>query len=226
MSRRVPEFALVTGGFLALTLLVVGVAFTGDVVRSTLTAAVVGYPFALYAVHHSDDPTAVLPPRLVLSATAVVAVGVLLTAFVGPLEGLPRRLLSALFAALAVGLPPAVYAVRYGGLEPLPPRPTLVGSALGGATLLVVGPAVGDAVVAAADALLVYLAGNGYADSHGVGTSHRLRRLLVVAGGLLSLLLVAGGVLLGPTLLPWVLAGVTAALAPSLHYALSVGRVR
>jgi hypothetical protein len=224
MSRRVPEFALVTGGFLALTVLVSGVVFTGDVARSVLTAAIVGTPFGVYAVHHSDDPTAVLPPRVVL-ATAALLAGVLFVAAVpGPVERLPRRLLYALFVALAVGVPLAAYAVNYGRLRPIPPRATAVGTALLGVVLLVVGPLVGDAVLGAVDAVLVFLAGSGYADVHGVGTSRRMRRALVVAGGLLCVALVGLGVVLGSsaTLLPWLVAGIAAALAPSLHYALSV----
>jgi hypothetical protein len=169
MSRRVPEFALVTGGFLALTVLGVGVAFTGDLVRSALTAVVVGYPFGLYAVSHSEDPTEVLPPRFVLPAAAVA-----------------------------------------------------------GATLLVAGPLAGDAVIGAADALLVFLAGVGYADVHEVGATRRTRRLLVVAGGVFSLALVGLGLVVASTttLLPWVVAAITAALGPSLHYALSVEQGR
>ncbi|SFL27648.1 hypothetical protein SAMN04487950_3191 [Halogranum rubrum] len=226
MSRRVPEFALVIGGFLALTVLATGVAFTGDVARSVLTAAIVGTPFGVYAVHHSDDPTTVLPPQLVLAGAAVLGGLLLVAAVPGSTERLPRRLLYALFVALVVGLPLATYAVRYGDLRPLPPRPTAAGSALVGLALLVVGPLVGDAVLGAVDAVLVFLAGNGYADAHGVGPTRRVRRALVVAGGLLCVGLVALGIVVGSTttLFPWVVAGIAAALAPSLHYALSIER--
>lgn len=224
MSRRVPEFALVTGAFLALTVLGVGVAFTGDLVRSALSAVVVGYPFGLYAVSHSEDPTTVLPPRVVLPAAAVVGASLLVAAVPGATAQLGGRLLYALFASLVVSLPPAAYAVTYGRLRPLPPRETAAVAAVAGALLLVVGPLVGDAVIGAADALLVFLAGVGYADVHGVGTSRRVRRLSVVAGGLFSLCLVGVGLVVGSTttLLPWVVAGIAAALGPSIHYALSV----
>lgn len=228
MSRRVPEFALVTGGFLALTVLGVGVAFTGDLVRSALTAVIVGYPFGLYAVSHSDDPTDVLPPRVVLPAAAVAGASLLVAAVPGGTERLGGRLLYALFAGLVVALPPAAYAVAYGRLRPLPPRPTAAGAAVAGALLLVAGPLAGDAVIGAADALLVFLAGVGYADVHGVGASRRTRRLLVVAGGVFSLLLVGVGLVVGSTttLLPWVVAAIAAALGPSIHYALSVEQRR
>jgi hypothetical protein len=231
MSQRVPEFALVIGGFLALTVLVTGVVFTGDVARSTLTAAVVGLPFGVYAVHHSDDPTTVLPPRVVLAGAALLGC-VLFVAAVpempGRTDSLPRRLLYALFVALVVGLPLATYAVKYGDLRPLPPRATAAVTAALGVVLLVVGPLVGDAVLGAVDAVLVFLAGRGYADVHGVGASRRVRRALVAAGGLLCVGLVGLGAVVGSaeTLLPWVVAGVAAALAPSLHYALSVERER
>lgn len=228
MSRRVPEFALVIGGFLALTVLVTGVTFTGDVARSVLTAAIVGMPFGVYAVHHSDDPTTALPPQLVLTGAAVLGGLLLVAAVPGAADRLPRRLLYALFVALVVGLPLAAYAVQYGELRPLPPRVTAVSAALVGLALLVAGPLVGDAVLGAVDAVLVFLAGNGYADAHGVGTSRHVRQALVVAGGLLCVVLVALGIVLGSTttLLPWVVAGVAAALAPSLHYALSVEQER
>lgn len=227
MSRRVPEFALVIGGFLALTVLATGVAFTGDVARSVLTAAIVGMPFGIYAVYHSDDPTTVLPPRLVLTGATVLGGLLVVAAVPGPTDRLPRRLLYALFVALVVGLPLATYAVRYGKLRPLPPRSTAAGTALLGVVLLVAGPFVGDAVLGAVDGVLVFLAGMGYADAHGVGTSRRVRRALVVAGGLLCVALVALGVVLAATtLLPWVVAGIAAALAPSLHYALSIEQKR
>jgi len=142
-DRHVPALVLLVGVVLALGALAFGLVSTGDVARSLATAVLLLYPPGAYAVHVDDDPAGTLPPALVAAGTAVAALAVLLLLVA---EAAPARLLTGtLYAstvALAVFLPAATYATRYG--EPpvwLPPRPIAVGSTLLALLLLAGGVA-------------------------------------------------------------------------------------
>jgi hypothetical protein len=219
MSRRVPELALLTGLFLGLSLFVWGVLFTGDVPRTTLSAVVVCYPFAGYAVYHSPDPTEVLPPQVVAAAGVLVGVVAGLWALVGvDAAALLTTGLLAGFVALVVALPTLAYAVLYGA-EPLPiPGPAaLVGGTVAAVGFLVAGLFGNAAFLGSLNAVLTFLAGALYASSRGFDPVRRFGRGVVLAGALLGTGLVAGGVLVGPPD-PWIVEGVAVSLATTVYY--------
>jgi hypothetical protein len=225
-NRHVPEFALVTGAFLSLSFLVAGVVLTGDVVRSLLTAVVILYPFAAYAVTHSDDPTTVLPPR-VTSAGAVV-VGVVLAGSV-LLAAAPGAVATELPYALLLGagvvFPPAAYHVRYGTrderVNPLSPVATTVAATVVAVVVLVYGLLVGGTVFAAATALLSFLAGAVYARARGARLTVRTRRRFVVGGAIAGVAVVLVGLARGTAPESWLLVGLCVAAAPTIFYALT-----
>jgi hypothetical protein len=220
MSRRVPELALLTGVFLGLSLFVWGVLFTGNVPLTTLSAVVVCYPFAGYAVHHSPDPTEVLPPRVVAVAGVLVGAVAGLWALVGveAVNLLPAGLLAG-FVALAVALPALAYAVLY-GTEPLPiPAPVaLAVGTLAGIGFLVAGLLADAVFLASINAVLSFLAGALYAGSRGLDPVRRFGRGVVLAGALVGTALVVGGVVVGPPE-PWIVEGVAVSLATTVYYA-------
>lgn len=163
MSRRVPEAALAVGVLLSLTfvafvVLVQGAAaLSGTTPLATLAVAVaLLYPFAVWSVYHSEDPTWALPPRVVapaagLVALAAVAVGTVRTA---PLLGVTVALLTA--------LPPAAYWVTAAGRRRVPPRPLLAGAGVAALGIVVLGVAVEGPLVAAVDALALFLPAVAY----------------------------------------------------------------
>jgi hypothetical protein len=219
MSRRVPELALLTGVFLGLSLFVWGVLFTGDVPLTTLSAVVVCYPFAGYAVYHSPDPTTVLPPRIVAAAGVLVGSVAGLWALVGvaAVDLLPTGLLAG-FVALVVALPTLAYAVIYGAEPlPVPGAVTLAGGTLAGIGFLVAGLVAGEAFLGSLNAVLTFLAGALYASSRGFDPVQRFGRGIVLVGALLGSALVAGGVVVGPPE-PWIVEGVAVSLATTLYY--------
>ncbi|MFC5367015.1 hypothetical protein [Salinirubrum litoreum] len=219
MSRRVPELALLTGVFLGLSLFVAGVLFTGDVPLTTLSAVVVCYPFAGYAVYHSPDPTTVLPPRIVAAAGVLVGAVAGLWALVGAggADLLPVGLLAG-FVVLVVALPPLAYAVAYGE-EPLPiPASVALGAGtIAGIGFLVAGLLADAVFLASVNAVLAFLAGALYAGTRGLDPVRRFGRGVVLAGALLGTALVAGGVLVGPPE-PWIVEGVAVSLATTVYY--------
>lgn len=225
-SRRVPEFALVTGAFLALSFLVAGLALTGDVVRTLLTSVVILYPFTAYAVTHSSDPTTVLPPRVV-SALAVVVGVVLAGAVINAAApgAVATELPYALLLGTLVVVPPAAYHVQYGDrtdrLNPLTPVRTAAATSVVAVAVLGYGLLVGGAVFAAATALLVFLAGAIYARSRGAHLTVRTRRRLVAGGAVGGVLVVFVGVARGQATASWVLVGLCLVAAPTLFYALT-----
>jgi hypothetical protein len=219
MSRRVPELALLTGVFLGLSLFLAGVLFTGNVPLTTLSAVVVCYPFAGYAVHHSPDPTEVLPPRLVAVAGVLVGSVAGLWALVGveAVNLLPVGLIAG-FVVLVVALPPLAYAVMYGA-EPLPiPAPVaLAVGTLAGVGFLVAGLLADAPVLGSINATVTFLAGALYAGTRGLDPVRRFGRGVVFAGALLGTALVAGGVVVGPPE-PWIVEGVAVSLATTVYY--------
>ncbi|WP_224270348.1 hypothetical protein [Haloprofundus salinisoli] len=225
MSRRVPEFALVAGAFLSLSLLVSSLVLSGDVLRSTLAAVALGYPFAAYAVVHDEDPTNVLPPTAVLALGGLVGLVLLGEATLGgvraltPVAGVTFGVLLALLALL----PPLAYYLRYGSpLNPLSPARTAFGCLGFAVGLLAVGSFADTVLYATADALLVSLTGALYAARKGVVPSPSTRRLLIFGGVAAGVCLLAAGSVLGVTLDEWVVVAAALVFGPSAYYALTV----
>ncbi|WP_224448010.1 hypothetical protein [Haloprofundus salilacus] len=225
MGRHVPEFALVTGAFLSLSFLVSSLVLTGDVLRTTLVAVALGYPFAAYAVVHDDDPTAVLPPMAVLALGCLVGTVLLVEATLGgialasPLAGFTFGILLALLALL----PPLGYYLRYGAaVNPLTPARTALaclGLAVG---LLSLGFIADTALYATADALLVSLTGGLYAARRGAFPSPSTRRLFVLVGVAAGVCLLAVVTALGVAVDEWTVVAAALVFGPSAYYALTV----
>jgi hypothetical protein len=163
VSRRVPEAALAVGALLSATF----VAFVlltqrASVLAGTrwlLTLAVAVallYPFAVWAVVHSEDPTWALPPRVVAGVAGAVGAVALLG---GTLRG------AALFgvsAALLVALPPAAYWLSAPGTRRVSPRPLLAGVGAAAVGVVVLGVVVEGPLLAAVDALALFLPAVAY----------------------------------------------------------------
>jgi hypothetical protein len=225
-NRHVPEFALVTGAFLSLSFLVAAVALTGDIVRSLLTAVVICYPFAAYAITHSDDPTGVLPPRITSVSAVVVGCVLAGSALVAASPGsLASELPYALLLGAGVVLPPAAYHARYGSreerLNPLSPVATVVAASVVAVAVLAYGLLVGGTVFAAATALLSVLAGGVYARARGARLSVRTRRRFVAGGAVAGVGVALAGLTRGSARASWVLVGLCVVAAPTLFYALT-----
>ena len=220
MTRRVPEFALLTGLFLGLSLGGFALWATGDVHQSVLVAAVFAYPFAGYAVRVDDDPTGVLVPWAVggvaVLVGGVVAVDVLLQAR----DGLPAAISRGVFLGGAVAVPPAAYAVGYDETLGPPARPTLAVAGLLAVGLPTAGALTGSLYGGAAGPLLALPLGL-YAARRGVLPAYR-RRLLAVAVGLLAGagLVTAGFVGVTPRL-PALVGGTAALVTPAAYTALT-----
>jgi hypothetical protein len=221
MSRRVPEFALVTGAFLALTLFVAGVAFTPELALSTIVAGAVLYGFAAYAVLTDDDPTTVLPPWLVLVVGAVLGVAGFAAVLVTRATPLSPRVFLALLLALGFALPAAAYYVHFTRASLLPPAPTATAGVALGALLALVGLLGGAALYAAAAGTLVALAATLYANARGHRPTRARKRLAVLGGVGFGLAAAGGGVAAGVPLADALVVAVAATLAPALYYALT-----
>jgi hypothetical protein len=223
MSRRVPELALVTGLLLALPAFGFGAVFGDDLALTALLSATVLYPFAGYAVYHSDDPTSVLPPRVVAAVGTLAGVATGVAALLGAGPG--RLLAAALFAVfclVAVALPPVAYAVVHDpDVLPLSPRAVLFAGAALAVAVLPLGAVAREPLLAAVTAGVVFLAAGFHAARAGVDVAGRLGRPLVAGGLLVGLLLAAGGVLVGP-LEVWVVEAVAVPLTVSLFYVVSL----
>ncbi|WP_435126525.1 hypothetical protein [Halobaculum sp. D14] len=222
MNDRVPELSLVAGGVLAASL--GGFAYwgTGDASQALLTAAVLLYPFAGYAVRHDDDPTTVLPPRGVAAAAAAAATLLLLDAVVTPGPAVAVAVLRAAWFALLVALPPAAYALRYG--DPVGRRSGWLMLAIGGGVglvLLVAGVAAGTPFGVAA-AGIAALAGALGARFCGVAATETARLVAVAAGVVAGGAVLAAAALAGAVTTTVVVAASVAVLVPSLYAALSV----
>lgn len=223
MSRRVPEFALVTGLLLGLSTLLSGVVLAGEVLTTSLLSALVAYPFVAYAVVSDDDPTTVMPPRVILALGAFFGVALLVVSLLS--DPSPANALFGLLAGLLVSLPPVAYAVSFeAGVNPLSPRKTVVAGVGVGVALLVFGLAVGSASYGAADALLVGLSAAVYGAARGVRFDARTKRAAVAVGVVLGVAVVAVGVSRGEPLGDWLAVAMTLTLAPSVYYALTSAR--
>ncbi|QCC48838.1 hypothetical protein [Halobellus limi] len=223
MSRRVPEFAVVTGVFLGLSVVVTGVTLGWGLYATAVIGALVSYPFVGFGIVRDDDPAATIRPRWLLAAGVVIALagafGVLLD------DPSPGGLLRSALVGLVLGAPPASYAVRYGAdVNPLPPRATVSTGGAVGLALVVFGLFVAQPLVGVAAGAIAALGSALYGTARGVDFGPRTKRRGAAAGGLLGVGVVAIGVLTGGPLGEWLLVGTAVALVPSLYAALTLER--
>jgi hypothetical protein len=228
MTRRVPEFAVVTGVFLGVSALVSGLVLGWGLYATAVVGAAVSYPFVAFGIIRDDDPAATLPPRWLFGAGSLVAVaggvGVLVE------DPTPSGALAAVLVVLVLGAPAAGYAARFGAdLNPISPRYTVSVGVLVGIGLVVVGLAVERALVGGAAGAIAGLAATLYGTERGVDLDARTKRLAVAAGGVVGVGIVAVGVARGGALGEWLVSGIAVAVVPSLYAALtreSVSRSR
>jgi hypothetical protein len=225
MSRRVPEFAVVTGVFLGLSALVTGVTLGWGLYATVVIGAGVSYPFVAFGIVRDDDPAATIRPRPVLAAGGLVAALGALGALLG--NPTPAGVLFALLVGVVLFVPPAAYATRYSAdVNPLPPQTTVLAGAATGFLLLVAGLFVDRPLVGVAVGGAVALGCALYGNERGVAVGIRTKRRAAVAGGLLGVGLVGVGVLDGGPLTEWLLAGAATALLPSVFLALTADEDR
>ncbi|MFB6089973.1 MAG: hypothetical protein ABEJ97_02840 [Halobellus sp.] len=220
MSRRVPEFAVVTGVFLGLSVLVSGVALGWGLYATVVVAAGVSYPFVAFGILRDDDPAATIRPRPVLgiglAVAAAGAAGVLLD------DPTPRGALFALFVAALLAAPPAAYATRYGAdVNPLSSRATVFAGIAVGIALAAGGLALGAPYVGTAVGVVAGLGAALYGTARGVAFAARTKRRAAAAGALLGIGIAAVGVAGGGSPTDWLLVGTATALVPSLYAALT-----
>lgn len=219
MNRYAPELALVTGGLLGVVFGGFVLLSLGEVYSAIVATAVAGYPFAAYATHTSEDPTGVLPPRIVVGMAAVAA-SVVLADVVRSFPAGRRTLLFGLLLALCVFLPVAAYGGRHGAApKRLPAWPLAAVTTLLAAGIVAVGASAAP-LYATTSGLLVFLAGTVFADAR-VRLGRRRRRQIPLVGLLIASALVVLGSLLGGPLDPWVLGAVVAAFGPLVFYGLT-----
>jgi len=163
VSRRVPEAALAVGVLLSVTFVAFvaltrgGRSLAGTEPLATLGVAVaLLYPFAVWSVYHSDDPTWALPPRTVAVVASTVAVAALA---VGVVRG--AALLGVSVALLTV-LPPLAYWLTAADAPAVGPRPALGVASAGALAVVVLGVVVEGPLLAAVDALAVFLPAVAY----------------------------------------------------------------
>jgi hypothetical protein len=220
MSRRVPEFAVITGVFLGISVLVSGLLLGWSLYATVVVGALVSYPFVGFGIVRDDDPAATIRPRWLLAAGSVVAAagafGVLLD------DPSPRGVLFAILVAAALGAPAAGYATRYGAdVNPLSPRTTVLVGAMAGVVLVVAGVLVGTPYVGVGAGVAIGLGAALYGTARGVTFDRRTKRLAAAGGGVLGVGIVAVGVVRGGPLGEWLLVGTATALVPSLYAALT-----
>lgn len=215
--ERVPEFALAAGVAVALTALAAGVLL-GASLRATLVLAGLALaPFLTYAVHHSPDPTGVLPPRPAAAAAAGAGLIVLVDALLADgLVGLP----AGLALATAFALPALAYLARHDPAgPPVSPRSAALVAAPAAVAVLAAGVGLRRPLVGAVTALAVGLAGARYAVAGGLVPARRTRRRAVGALVLAGLALAGAG--LAGSAAPAVVAGAALALGGGLFGALA-----
>ena len=223
MSRRVPEFAVLTGAVLGVFALVSGAVLGWGLYATVVVGAAASYPFVAFGIVRDDDPAATIPPRWLFAAGAVVAaagaVGFLLD------DPTPGGALSAALVALVLGAPAAAYATRFGAaLNPVAPRMTVLAGGATGVVLLVAGLATGRPLVGVAAGGLAGLGAALYGTERGVDVDARTRRLVAAGGGVVGIGIVGVGVARGGPLGEWLLVGIAAAVVPSLYVALTRAR--
>jgi len=223
MSRRVPEFAVLTGVVLGVSVLVSGAVLGWGLYATVVVGAAVSYPFVAFGIVRDDDPAATLPPRWLFAAGVVVAAAGGLGAVVD--DPTPGGALSAALVVLVLGAPAAAYATRFGaGLNPVAPRTTVLAGATAGVALLVAGVAVERPLVGVAAGVLAGLGAALYGTERGVAVDASTRRQVAAAGGLVGVGIVGAGVASGGALGEWLLVGIAVAVGPSLYAALTRDR--
>jgi len=216
VTRRVPEFALLTGLCLGLSLGGFALWATGDLHQSVLVCALLAYPFAGYAVRVDDDPTGVLVPWAVGVAALLAGVVVAGDVVVQAREAVGPAVTRGVFLGGLVAVPPTAYAVGHDERLGPPARPTLVVAGLLAAALPVAGTLVGSWYGAASGPLLalplaLYAAGQGALPAYHT-------RLAAVAGGLLLGAGLATAAAVGRVAVLPALVGATAALVTPAAY--------
>ncbi|MGQ4556711.1 hypothetical protein [Halobellus sp. GM3] len=229
MTRRVPEFAVLIGVFLGVSVVVTGITLGWSLYDTVVVAALVSYPFVGFGVVRDDDPAATIRPRWVLAAGGTVAgLGALSVLLDRPALA-PETPLVAWLVGLVLFAPPAAYAVRYGAdVNPLSPETTVLVGAAVGLALAVAGLLVDSPLTGVAAGAVSGLGAALYGTARGVDPDARTKRLAASGGGLIGLGIVAIGVVRGGALGEWLLVGAAAALVPSLYAALTAesGRKR
>lgn len=223
MADRAPELVLLVGLVLGTTALATGLAFGAGPGRSILLFAIGCYPFAAYAIHHDDDPAAILLPRVIVGLGAIAGVIV----FVDSARRLPSTALVYAFSlALVVWLPPTAYGARYG--TPPAALTPWIGAATGllvGAVALVANAVLGGPPAGAIAGGLLIIAGLRYGSRRGPVIAYR-RRLIVPIGSGFAVVLLALGIWTAGPLDSWLAAAVVSIAAPAVGYATTIDAVR
>ncbi|SDY00483.1 hypothetical protein [Halobellus clavatus] len=220
MSRRVPEFAVITGVFLGLSVVVSGAVLGWSLYATVVVTAVVSYPFVAFGIIRDDDPAATIRPRWLLAAGSVIAAGGALGVLLD--DATPRGVLFALLVGGLLAAPATGYATRYeANVNPLSARITVVAGGLLGIGLVGTGVLL-DAPYVGTGAGVVFGLGSAlYGTARGVTFDARTKRLAAGAGGVLGVCVVGFGALQGGSLTPWLLVGTSVAVVPSLYVALT-----
>lgn len=223
MAERAPELVLLVGLVLGTTALTTGLAFGVGPGRSIILFAIGCYPFAAYAIHHDDDPAAILLPRVIVGLGMISGAIVL----VDSARRLPSTdLVYAFSLAIVVSLPPAAYGARY-GTPPAALHPA-IGAATGllvGAVALVANAVLGGPPAGAIGGGLLIVAGIRYGSRRGPVIAYR-RRLIVPIGIGFAVILLALGIWTGDPLDSWLAAAVVSIAAPAVGYATTIDAVR
>lgn len=220
MTRRVPEFAVLTGVFLGVSALVSGAVLGWGLYATVVVGAAVSYPFVAFGIVRDDDPAATIPPLWLLAVGAVVAAAGGLGVVVD--DPTPGGVVSAALVALVLAAPAAAYATRFGAdINPVAPRTTVLVGAAVGLGLLLAGVASGRVLVGVAAAGLAGLGGALYGTERGVALGTRTRRVVAAAGSVVGVAVVGVGIVRGGPLGEWLLAGIAVAVVPSLYAALT-----
>ncbi len=214
---------MLVGLVLGTTALTTGLAFGVGPGRSILLFAIGCYPFAAYAIHHDDDPAAILLPRVIVGLGTIAGAIVL----VDTARRLPSTdLVYAFSLAIVVSLPPAAYGARY-GTPPAALNPA-IGAATGllvGAVALVANTVLGGPPAGAIGGGLLIVAGIRYGSRRGPAIAYR-RRLIVPIGIGFAVVLLALGIWAGGPLDSWLASAVVSIAAPAVGYATTIDAVR
>jgi hypothetical protein len=220
MSRRVPEFAVLTGVFLGVSAVVFGAVLGWGLYATVVVGAAVAYPFVAFGIVRDDDPATTLPPRWLLAGGAAVAAAGGVGAVVD--DPTPAGALSAALVALVLGAPAAAYATRFGAdCNPVTPRTTVLVGAAVGVGLLAAGLVVALPLVGVAAGGLAALGAALYGAERGVDVDARTKRAVAAGGSVVGVSVVGVGVVRGGPLGEWLLVGIAIAVIPSLYVALT-----
>jgi hypothetical protein len=227
MSRRVPEFAVVTGVFLGLSVVVTGLTLGWSLYATVVLAALASYPFVGFGLVRDDDPAATIRPRWVLAAGVILAALGALGVLLGASAPTPGDLLFALLVALVLAAPAAAYATHYGAsVNPLSARVTVLAGVIGGVGLALAGLLLNAPYAGTGAGVLVGLGGALYGTARGVTFDVRTKRRAAAVGALLGGTIAGAGVLGAGPPGEWLLVATATALVPSLYVALTADSTR